>query len=120
MSECCGYGLEILVTMLPLGHVLQGTCVVCWNGEPEKISTTADYRQRFFSVSLSKRIVLVKKREGIIGLTESLESRQKMEFEEVCKRRASRSFGGDWIKLYMSNLHTIASVTFARDLAFAR
>lgn len=50
--------------LLPLGHVLQGTCGMLewWTGED--LTTTADYRQRFFSVSLSKRIVLVKKEKG--------------------------------------------------------
>lgn len=64
MSECCEYDLEILVAVLPLGHVLQGTCGMLewWAGED--LTTTADYRQWFFSVSLSKRIVLVKKEKG--------------------------------------------------------
>lgn len=43
-----------------------------------------------------------------------------MEFEDFYKRRANRSFGGDWIKLYMSNLHIIAFVAFVRDLAFGK
>lgn len=112
MSGCCGYGLEILVAVLPLGHVLQGTCGMLewWAGED--LTTTADYRQWFFFCFPFEKDCTSKKREGIIGLTESLGLRQKMEFEDVYKRRANRSFGGDWIKLYMSNLHTIAFVAF--------
>lgn len=67
--------------------------MVCWNDGLEEISLRLLITcGGFFSISLSKRIVLVKKREGIIGLTESLGPRQKMEFEDGIRETRKQEF----------------------------
>lgn len=113
--ECCGYSLEelavittfaIIMIFLPPPQVMSyselcGVGMMGWGKNRSYITTSAG----LFSVSLFEKNCTTKKRDEIIfdGCFVSMGSRQKL------KRHTGRSFG---IKLYMSNLHTIAFVDY--------
>lgn len=129
VSECCGYGLEntryYYVCYYYIFATTPGSCLtgdLC--GVLERWGRRSSLRLLItgsaFSISLFEKDCTSKKREGII-----FDGRPGIKTENGILPRClhgmrKQEFWRIGIKLYMSNLHTIAFVTSARDFTFAR